>query len=55
VEVRPVAGITYLLRQDERSGRSLEEIYVRDGARTLRLEGRMRDRYVVERLGGRRQ
>ena len=55
IDVRPVAGITYLLRQDERSGRSLEEIYVRDGARTLRLEGRMRDRYVVERLGGRRQ
>lgn len=46
VDARP--GVTYLLRKGQ-DGRTLEEVYVRDGNRTLNLTGRMRDQFVLGR------
>lgn len=46
VDARP--GVTYLLRKGH-DGRTLEEVYVRDGNRTLNLSGRMRDQFVLSR------
>jgi hypothetical protein len=52
IQVRSQPGITYLVRRDPKSGRMLDEIYVRDGARTLNLDGRIRDRFVLDRMKG---
>ncbi|MBL8064640.1 MAG: ATP-binding protein [Chthonomonadaceae bacterium] len=46
VDARP--GVTYLLRKGH-DGRPIEEVYVRDGNRTLNLTGRMRDQFVLGR------
>lgn len=46
VEVQPAPHITYLLWKGA-DGRVAEDIYVRDGNRTVRLTGRDRDRFVL--------
>lgn len=51
IEVSARSGVTYLIRRDPRSGQMLEEIYVRDGNRTLNLNGRTRDQFVLGRYG----
>lgn len=48
IEVDSRQGVTYLLRKGP-DGRTLEEVYVRDGNRTLNLTGRMRDQFVLGR------
>lgn len=48
IEVRPRPGVTYL-RTSHGGGEPTEEICVRDGLRSLRLEGKMRDQFIVER------
>jgi len=48
IEVDPRPGVTYLLRKGP-DGRTLEEVFVRDGNRTLNLNGRMRDQFVLGR------
>ncbi|MCU0315185.1 MAG: ATP-binding protein [Fimbriimonadaceae bacterium] len=50
VDVKPRPTVTYLMRKDERTGQHLEEVYVRDGHRTLNLKGRQRDHFVLSRL-----
>jgi hypothetical protein len=49
VKVEPQAGVTYLVRKDPKNGQMLEEIYVRDGNRTLNLSGRSRDQFILTR------
>lgn len=49
ISVKPRAEVTYLIRKDPSSGQPLEEIYVRDGNRTLNLKGRDRDHFVLSR------
>lgn len=49
VDVRPRPGVTYLV-QKQSDGRTTEEVYVRDGNRTIRLTGRARDQFVLHRL-----
>ncbi len=51
VAVEPRPGVTYILRKGP-DGRTLEEVYVRDGNRTLNLTGRMRDQFVLSRSPG---
>lgn len=48
IEVRPRPGVTYL-RTNPKSGESADEVYVRDGLRSLKLAGKMRDQFIVER------
>jgi predicted HTH transcriptional regulator len=48
LSVAPRPGITYLV-QRKPSGRIEDIVYVRDGNRTVRLEGRSRDRFVIAR------
>jgi predicted HTH transcriptional regulator len=48
IDVRPRPGVTYL-RTNPKSGESTDEVYVRDGLRSLKLEGKMRDQFIVER------
>lgn len=50
VEVYPSTRVTYLNRKDPSSGQSLEEVYVRDGNRTINLQGRKRDEFFASRL-----
>lgn len=49
ISVKPRSEVTYLIRKDSSSGQPLEEIYVRDGSRTLNLKGRDRDHFVLSR------
>jgi hypothetical protein len=49
VEVDPRDGVTYLVRKDPQSGQVMEEIYVRDGMRTISLKGRSRDQFILGR------
>lgn len=49
VLVQPSANVTYLVRRDE-AGRRLEEVFVRDGNRTVALQGKARDLFVIEKL-----
>ena len=49
ISVKPRPEVTYLIRKDPSSGQPLEEIYVRDGNRTLNLKGRDRDHFVLSR------
>lgn len=49
VKPRP-EEVTYLVFKDASSGQPVEEIFVRDGNRTLCLKGRKRDQFVVSRL-----
>ena len=51
VRVSAVPGVTYVVGKSP-SGKSLHEVYVRTGNRTVRLEDRDRDRFVVSRFGG---
>ncbi|MBS1707465.1 MAG: ATP-binding protein [Armatimonadetes bacterium] len=51
IEVAARPGVTYLIRRDPRTGQMLEEVYVRDGNRTLNLSGRTRDQFVLARYG----
>lgn len=51
VEVYPAQHVTYLIRKDGSSGQQMEEVYVRDGNRTLNLQGRKRDQFFASRLG----
>ncbi len=44
--------VTYLLHKDPASGQQLEEVFVRDGNRTLSLKGRKRDQFVLSRTMG---
>lgn len=46
VPARP--GVTYLV-QKRSNGKTEEDVYVRDGPRTIRLTGRVRDQFVVRR------
>jgi hypothetical protein len=46
VDRRP--GVTYLVTKSN-SGRLMEEVFVRDGNRTINLSGRARDLFVLER------
>lgn len=48
IEVQPTASITYCKFRDKH-GNAKEEIFVRDGNRTITLHGRERDRFVLER------
>jgi hypothetical protein len=48
VRVSPRAGVTYYIHRRPSGGHD-EEVYVRDGNRTLRLTGRLRDQFVVRR------
>lgn len=48
LSVAPQPGVTYLVHRKP-NGRVDDDVYVRDGNRTVRLEGRSRDRFVVER------
>ena len=50
-EVYPAPHVTYLIRKDGTSGQQMEEVYVRDGNRTLSLQGRKRDQFFASRLG----
>lgn len=49
VEPRP-RGVTYLVYRDPKTGQPQEEIFVRDGNRTLSLKGRKRDQFILSRL-----
>lgn len=51
VEAYPAQHVTYLIRKDGSSGQQLEEVYVRDGNRTISLQGRKRDQLFASRLG----
>lgn len=51
IEVQPTASITYCKFRDKH-GNPKEEIFVRDGNRTITLHGRERDRFVLERAKG---
>lgn len=46
IEVSAVEGVTYLKHKDSRE---TEDVYVRDGNRTLRLEGKRRDDWILSR------
>jgi hypothetical protein len=48
IEVTPTSSITYCKFRDKH-GNPKEEIFVRDGNRTITLHGRERDRFVLER------
>lgn len=48
IEVQPTSSITYCKFRDKH-GNPKEEIFVRDGNRTITLHGRERDRFVLER------
>lgn len=48
VKVLPQSGVTYLVSKDQ-SGRTTEDVFVRDGNRTVELQGRARDQFVVKR------
>lgn len=51
VEVTARQGVTYVVRRDLKTGAMLEEVYVRDGNRTLNLAGRSRDQFILGRYG----
>jgi len=51
VEVTARPGVTYVVRRDLKTGAMLEEVYVRDGNRTLNLAGRSRDQFILGRYG----
>jgi predicted HTH transcriptional regulator len=48
VTVVATGGVTYLLHKDD-SGQKVESVFVRDGNRTIKLDGRGRDSFVRER------
>ena len=48
VQARPET-VTYFASKDSKSGQPVEEVFVRDGNRTLALRGRKRDQFVVSR------
>jgi len=49
IEVKQRPGVTYLREKSETDDGG-ESIYVRDGNRTVRLQGRERDRFVLQRF-----
>ena len=51
IEVSPQEGVAYLVWKGA-DGRPTEEIFVRDGNRTVSLSGRARDRFVLARFHG---
>ena len=52
IDVKPrPRDVTYMLTKDPTTGRLVDEVYVRDGNRTLALNGRRRDQFVISRLG----
>ncbi len=42
--------VTYLVYRDPKTGQPAEEIFVRDGNRTISLKGRKRDQFILSRL-----
>ena len=48
IQVRARAGVTYLRVSGVRPGAE-DEVYVREGLRSLKLEGKMRDQFIVDR------